>query len=270
MHLSHPPHVLSAQRSRRVRRECRAHREVSHPTSSSLAERKVCAFFKITCCGKGVYVLHYIHVRSRGWWLALKCLPRVQTTRFTLPRRIRPHRAWGQGSRVSRRVLWQGTHQLTKAATLDHWSPRLATPSGSPRDATLVRGACGPDLIQGRGRAVPIPVSIFTQRHSPPLFCFTLKHLDWQRTRLVRSLQAKEGKEERVVWIIWPSCHTCSMIVGWKMDCWTDDLEHFNECNKKIPRTLWKYVWWLNVAMKQKSNFGKSKNKWFSDMFGQC
>lgn len=38
----------------------RAHREVSHLMSSSSAERKVCAFFKITCCGKGVYVLHYI------------------------------------------------------------------------------------------------------------------------------------------------------------------------------------------------------------------
>lgn len=61
------------------------------------------------------------------------------------------------------------------------------------------QGSLWPDLVQGRGRAVPISVSIFTQTHSPPLLCFTLQHLDWQRTRLVRSLQAKEGKEERVV-----------------------------------------------------------------------
>lgn len=32
------------------------------------------------------------------------------------------------------------------------------------------------------------------------------------------------------------------MVMGWKMDYWTDTLEHLNECKKNILRTLWKYV----------------------------
>ena len=58
-----PPHVLFAQRGHQIRQECWAHHEVPHPTSSSLAERKACSFFKTTCCGEGVHVLCYIRVR---------------------------------------------------------------------------------------------------------------------------------------------------------------------------------------------------------------